>query len=111
MVFAQDQIEELKRFFPDVLAAQEGGITYLFLRDAALPSGCNPGRMDLLLCPAERDGYPSRLYFSEKVSCRTNLNWNGNVRVLERQWSAFSWKVLDGLRLLQMVQEHLRALR
>lgn len=111
MPFPEEQIAELKAFYREILAAQEGGITYLLLRDAGLPNGCTPPRMDLLLCPFDRDGYPSRLYFADRVQCRAPLNWNGNVRVLERNWSAFSWKVAPGLRLLQMMQEHLRALR
>jgi hypothetical protein len=111
MGFPDDQIEELKRFFPEIQAAQEGGITYLLLRDASLPATCTPARTDLLLCPAERDGYPSRLYFAQRPSSKTGLNWNGNIRLLERQWSAYSWKVAPGLRLVQMVLEHLRALQ
>jgi len=111
MGLPEDQIAELKQFFREIFAATEGGIIYLLLRDAALPSGCMPARMDLLLCPFERDGYPSRLYFAERVQCAKALNWNSGVRVLERNWSAFSWKIAGGLRLLQMVQEHLRALR
>ena len=111
MALPDDQLSELKRFFPEVLAAQEGGITYLLLPATPMPDGCTPASVDILLCPSERDGYPSRLYFAERVQCATNLNWNGNCRVLERNWSAYSWKVETGIRLLQMVQAHLRALR
>jgi hypothetical protein len=111
MSFPEDQVAEVKRFYPDVLAAKDGGITYLVLRDAPLPAGCNPPRMDLLLCPSERDGYTSRLYFAERVTCNNNLNWNGMVRVIERNWHAFSWRVDPGLRLLQMLLAHLGALR
>src|SRR5947209_272789 len=111
MSLPDDQVAELKVFYPEVLSAKEGGITYLLLPSASLPSGCSPLRMDLLLCPFERDGYPSRLYFSERVNCPKGLNWNSGLRVLERNWFAFSWKIAPGLRLLQMVQEHLRALR
>jgi len=111
MAFADDEVEELKQIYPNVVAAGEGGITYICLRDIALPVGCSPARMDVLLCPFEREGYSSRLYFAEQVQSRSSLNWNGTTRVLERNWYAFSWKVVPGLRLLQMVQEHLRPLR
>jgi hypothetical protein len=106
-----DQVAEVKRFYSEIASAREGGITYLLLRDAPLPPRCAPPRMDLLLCPFERDGYSNRLFFAERVQCSKGLNWNGGVRVLERNWYAFSWRVAGGLRLLQMVQEHLRALR
>lgn len=114
MSLPDDEVAELKGFFPDLLAAKEGGITYVLLRNARLPQGCSPSSMDLLLCPAERDGYTSRLYFAERVQAAPTapaLNWNGTCRVLERNWSAFSWKVPGGLRLAQLVQAHLRALR
>ena len=111
MNFPEDQIAELKRYFGELSVAREGGITYLMLQNVTLPGGCTPARMDLLLCPFERDGYPSRLYFAQQVQCAKGLNWNGSVRILERNWFAFSWRVANGLRLLQMVQEHMRALR
>jgi hypothetical protein len=108
----EDQLTELKQFFGEIQTAKEGGITYVFLPGARLPSGCVPQRMDLLLCPMPRDGYESRLYFASHVqSTKSNLNWNGNTRVLERNWVAYSWKIQGGLRLLQMVQAHMQALR
>jgi hypothetical protein len=111
MTLPDDQITELKSVFPNALAAKEGGITYVLLPGARLPPGCVPDTMDLLLCPAERDGYPSRLFFAAQVQSPTGRNWNGNIRVLERNWRAFSWKIQTGLRLLQMLQAHIAALR
>jgi hypothetical protein len=107
----EDELAELKQYYKDVQTAKEGGITYVLLPVALLPSGCVPGNMNLLLCPMPRDGYESRLFFAEPVQCKAGLNWNGNTRVLERNWIAYSWKVQANLRLLQMVQAHLQALR
>jgi hypothetical protein len=111
MTLPEDELTELKKFFSNIQMAKEGGITYLLLPGALLPTGCIPGNMDLLLCPTPRDGYESRLYFAARVQCRASLNWNGNTRVLERNWVAYSWKIQANLRLLQMVQAHLQALR
>lgn len=112
MSLPEDQLVELKQLFVDIQAAKEGGITYILLPGTKLPAGCNPPIMDLLLCPSPRDGYESRLYFAGSVQCsKAGLNWNGNTRVLERNWLAYSWKVPAGLRLAQMVQAHLQALR
>ena len=111
MTLPEDQLDELKRFFSSAACAKEAGITYILLPNAVLPSGCNPGSTDLLLCPAERDGYPSRLYFSAQISSPKQLNWNGSIRVLERNWFAYSWKVEAGLRLAQMIQAHLQAFK
>jgi hypothetical protein len=111
MALTDDELAELKRSYPDVSAATEGGLTYLCLSNVTLPTGCVPAQTDVLLCPFPREGYPSRLYFAERVQCPANLNWNGITRVLERNWYAFSWKIEPQLRLLQMVQAHLLPLR
>jgi len=111
MTLPEDQLQELRTFFPSVACAKEAGITYVFLPNATLPSGCVPASVDLLLCPAPRDGYSSRLYFAEQVSGLKQLNWNGSTRVLERNWFAYSWKIEPGIRLVQMVQAHLQAFR
>jgi hypothetical protein len=106
-----DQLAELKHLFGALQLAKEGGITYVFLPAATMPKGCSPANMDLLLCPTPRDGYESRLYFAGSVQGKTGLNWNGNTRVLERNWVAYSWKTDANLRLAQMIQAHLQALR
>jgi hypothetical protein len=111
--FPRDQLDELKQLHGDVLRAEEGGFTLLFLPQLALPETCTPSRVDALLCPMPRDGYSSRLFFAEKPSSPRSLNWNGTARILERNWYAFSWRfeASGTLRLAQLVQMHLRGLR
>lgn len=112
MAFASDQVEELKRLFPNVQRSEEGGCIYFLLPQLRLPERCTPASTDALFCPTARDGYPSRLFFAEQVQCSTKLNWNANgVRIVERNWHAFSWKVNPNLRLAQMVAAHLKAFR
>jgi hypothetical protein len=113
MTFPQDQVEELKMLYGKVLQATEGGFDFFLLPQLALPDGCAPERVDALLCPMPRDGYTSRLFFSEKPSSRPTPNWNGQMRLLERTWHAFSWRINAPapLRLAQLVQTHLRGLR
>ncbi|MGC4033249.1 MAG: hypothetical protein QM754_16255 [Tepidisphaeraceae bacterium] len=112
MSFPEDQIVELKALYPGLTRFAEAGTTYLLLPAAKLPDGCSPERTDLLLCPTARDGYPSRLFFAERVECGKSLNWNGNARIVERNWQAYSWKVnRNDLRLAQLVTSHLRALQ
>ena len=110
---ACNQIDELKGLCTELLAADEGGTGFLLLRDAILPPACVPAKLDLLLCPAQRDGYESRLFFAEKPSCTKALNWSGPVRILDRNWWVYSWKIPNGcrLRLAQMVSTHLAAMR
>ena len=113
MNIPQEQIEELKRTFGNVQYGEEGGFIFFLILSLLLPEGCEPKMVDVLLCPVPRDGYPSRLFFSEAIKTPTPRNWNTqNVRILERNWWAFSWKLEHtDLRLIQLVSAHLRGLR
>ncbi len=112
MGFPEDQVRELKELCQEVRQAAEGGLPYFLLPNFAIPEGCHPSSLDLLLCAAPRDGYNSRLFFAQQVSSRKSLNWNAQgMRILERNWWAYSWKTRDGLRLAQMFAAHLDALR
>jgi len=107
-----DEITELKAITPNIQLYQEAGVPYLLIPELVLPTGCHPERTDALLCPAPRDGYPSRLFFSERINSLRPCNWNANgVRIIERNWHAFSWKVNGTLRLAQLLAAHLRALQ
>lgn len=108
-----DQIEEL-RLLGKPQQAQEGGAIFILISQLRMPPGCVPECADVLLCPSPRDGYTSRLFFSQQVQKPAGAppNWNGSVRILERTWYAFSWRMpAQPLRLAQMVLEHLRGLR
>ena len=111
-MYPEDQIAELKEFCPEIKLASEGSIEYLLMPALTLPEGCTPPTVDALLCPAARDGYPSRLYFAQQIVTKTPRNWNGqNVRILERNWFAYSWKIRPGLRLAQTLLAHMEAIR
>ena len=109
-MFEKDQVDELKKMFPDVQACTESGYTFFMIPKYNLPQGCIPEVVDLLFCPQPRDGYNSRLFFSEKVQTARQLNWNGSCRILERNWFAFSWRIASNMRLAQMLATHLRGL-
>ena len=117
MPLPPDQLNELRKFYLDAREASEANVPYVLISQAPMPEGCTPRTMDVLLCPQEQNGYPTRLYFDSRVECPAkpgrNLNWNGTARILERNWSMLSWRVPDGTkqRLVQMVQSHLEALR
>lgn len=112
MVLVPDEVEELKQIYGEIARADEGGLVYLLIKGLHLPAGCAPPSSDALLRPMQRDGYDSRLYFASQIQSPTPRNWNGQVRILDRNWFAFSWKLnASGLRLAQMVQMHLQGLR
>jgi len=106
------EVEELKAICPEVMTSTEGGVTYYLLKGLVLPEGCTPPNVDALLCPSPRDGYPSRLFFAQMISSRKAQNWNSqNVRILDRNWFAYSWRLdAPGQRLAQMLANHMRAL-
>jgi hypothetical protein len=111
MDFPQDQIDELKQIAPSLNIAEEGGYTFILIEKLKLPDHCSPTEIDALLCPTPRDGYHSRLFFSSMVTGGPQRNWNGNIRVLGKNWHAVSWRTKEGLRLAQMLMIHLNALR
>ena len=111
MNYPQDQIEELKRCCTSVSLCSEGGYNYFLLEGLALPEGCSPSSCDGLLCPTDHSGYPARLFFSAQVQGRYARNWNGHVRILERNWYGFSWRLQNAnYRLADLVIEFLSGL-
>jgi hypothetical protein len=108
----EDMIQELKLLCPAAKQAMEGGIDYVLLPSLSLPNGCNPSTVDCLLSLGARDGYENRLFFAQMIQSSQARNWNGqNVRILERNWFAYSWKVPGGLRPIEILAGHLQALR
>lgn len=113
MSIGDDELRELLRQYPELEEGKEAGVTYYLIPGLRLPEGCTPDRVDALLCPTGRDGYPSRLFLDKTVTCRTNPYWNAsNVRILERNWFAVSWMLkTTNLRLAQLLAAHLEAFR
>ncbi|KAB7725507.1 hypothetical protein F5984_26060 [Rudanella paleaurantiibacter] len=111
MIFSEEEIHELKTIAPNLSVAQEGGYTYILICGLLLPDGCQPAVADALLCSLPREGYNSRLFFSEQIAGGPTLNWNGNIRVLGRNWYAISWQTQPGLRLAEILSVHLKAFR
>lgn len=111
MAYPQDQLEELLPYCAGIAEHPEGGITYILLEGLVLPAGCTPSPCDALLCPAARDGYAARLFFAHPVTTHHPRNWNGNARILERNWVAYSWNVNNpNVRLVELLRELLGGL-
>jgi len=116
MEFSENQIKELKSIAPNLSIARDGAITYIRIDNLQLPDGCEPPVVNALLCPVQKDGYESSLFFSAQISgypvYNPPRNWNRkDVRILGENWFALSWRVKSGLRLAEMLQIHLSALR
>lgn len=104
-------LDELRALCPAAKKFVEAGGVFYLLPDFALPGKASPARCDMLLCATPRDGYDSRLFFAQKVQGPQQLNWNSEARISERNWFAYSWRTMPGLRPMQQLAVHLRALR
>lgn len=111
MQFPQDQIDELKQIAPILSFIEDGGHSYFLIKQFPLPEGCSPSEMDLLLCPLAHTGYNSRLFFAQAITGCPQRNWNGSLRVLDKNWFAISWNVPVDLRLAETLLVHLNAFR
>lgn len=111
----QEQIEVLKSVYPTLSLMEEGSFNFIQIENLKLPEGCEPRMVKGLLCPMDRDGYPSRLFLSTKVGHRgAGKNWNPATGTLIRgeHWWAVSWKTArPDQTLLEMVLDHLGAFR
>lgn len=111
--YSPEQVEELKEYCQTLKAFSEGGIPYFLLENAQLPAGCSPEKCDLLLRPIQGlDGYAARLFFSQRITTPSTLNWNtANAYIGTRSWMAFSWRVTNpNLTLAENLREYLSAL-
>lgn len=90
---------------------KEGEKSYFLLPDLDMPEGCIPKKLDALLCPFERDGYHTTLFFSQQITGCPVRNWNRIDRILDRTWYAISWNFNSNRRLVQIIRSHLDAFR
>lgn len=109
--------EELRAICPGAEDLTEGGLRFVYLSQLALPPKATPEKVDALLCLDRHGSYPTRLFFATQVARNPAatgpaLNWNGNVRILERNWVAFSWDhVQNTQHPVSILTAHLDALR
>ena len=109
---SEPAVQELELLCAGAKAYTEFDRRYILLPQLRLPDGCTPSQSDALLCLDARDGYPTRLFFSQQVSCKNPLNWNGqNVLILQRNWFAYSWNYVASGRPMEVLAQHLKALQ
>ena len=104
-------LTEVKRFSSDASSFTESGLRYVHLPGLALPRGCTPLKADALLCVDGRDGYPTRLFFAERIATTArSLNWHMTVTVAGTLWHAFSWTGVPSGEPVAVLLGHLNAL-
>jgi len=90
----------------------DAGQRYVHVPTLRLPEGCTRDVLATLVCMDTRDGYPTRLFFSEQFSTTARaLNWTAPVAIGGQTWYAFSWKdVPSSTRPVEVLIGHLAAL-
>ena len=111
MPFPADQIDALRPYCEKISTFAERNVEYLRFLKLRLPDGCTPVVVDALLCPSECDGYPSRLFVAEEISCSYSRNWNvSDRRIGETNWKAVSWRITpEAKTLVEKLKAHLTA--
>ena len=106
------EIAELNQLCAGAKVMTEADSVYVFMPALKLPKGCTPATIDALLrIKSPLTDYPTRLFFTSAFASPKAVNWTPAVVILQRQWTAYSWKDIQPDRpLIELVAEHLRAL-
>lgn len=106
------ELAPLKRLSAKADRWSEGGKVLIFLPSLQFEAKGKPVVRDALLWPHERDGYPSRLFLSERAPSHQALNWNLSFNLQGREWQSWSWKdVPNTIPLSGILAGHLRAFK
>lgn len=104
------ELAPLKRLSPELDRWSEGGKTLVFLPSLQFEAQGKTVTRNALLWPHDRDGYPSRLFLSERAPSRQALNWNQSFSLGGHEWQSWSWKdVPNTTPLSAILAGHLRA--
>ena len=105
-----EDMAEVKRLCLEAKEMGEGGRVYVHLPDLILPDGCQPSKVDALLCLSEHSGYTTRLFLSQPVPSR-GVNWTEHS-IFGRKWHTWSFNTVSAsLRPMQILAAHLRGLK
>lgn len=103
-------LTHIKRFSPEATSFMEAGLRYIHLPKLKLPEECTPDVDDALMCIDQREGYPTRLFFSKPITTKARpLNWHMTVTVAGTVWHAFSWNYVQSTTPVEILVGHLRA--
>jgi len=105
-----DQLEEIRAICPGAAPMADGTLTLIHLPALTIQCGGTEATVEALLCLSSHDGYPSRLFISQRLAAG-KLNWQTAV-VLGRTWHTWSWQgVSAGQRPAQVLAQLLMAFR
>ena len=106
----EEQLAGLRQLCKEPELRVEGGISYVVLAQIKVTVAGSVRVVDALLCAGAHNGYTTRLFLSQPFPERA-ANWSQWV-IFGRNWHTWSWQnVPADIPWIQMVLEHLRALR
>jgi len=101
--------DKFRALYPSLEVWREGGVDAAFVPLLKVIAAGATHEVQILLWPNARDGYPSRLFVSEKLPGARANNWN-SFAICGRTWWACSWSGVQAtLPLAEMLANHLRA--
>jgi hypothetical protein len=107
MEINQEFLAELLGFYPDAAKYTEGGLLYVHLPTFTLPNDEVVGAL-LLLNGA--GSYTTRLFLPKQIVGKGS-NWSQH-QILNKEWWTWSWKdVPSNIRYMEILANHVRALR
>ena len=107
MEIDKEHMAELRRTYPDAKEYTEGGLLYIHFPKFALPSG---GVVEALLLLNGANPYTTRFFLPNQVVGK-GPNWTEH-QILNKKWWTWSWKDIPGdIRYMEILSNHLRALR
>ena len=98
---------ELQAYYPDAKDFVDGGMLYVHFPSLTLP---NDTVVEALLLLTGSAPYTTRLFLSAQVPGKGS-NWSQHV-ILTKTWWTWSWKdVPSDIRYVEMLANHMSALR
>jgi hypothetical protein len=106
----EDELEELLALCEGAKPFTDGPLQLIHLLRLQIPNGSDQFVVpEALLCLTDHEGYPSRLFLSERPP--NSLNWS-TITVLGRAWHKWSWQgVSNRQRPAQILAQLLKAFR
>jgi hypothetical protein len=105
-----EELAEIQTVSPGATEMREAGQVYIHLPTLALPEGCEPNRLEALLCLSSHSGYSTRLFLSQPIPAR-GKNWTSHC-IFAKGWHTWSWNnVPANIPPIEILVEHLRGLQ
>jgi hypothetical protein len=110
MVVPEDQLAELRTICDEAKPLTDGPLQLIHLTHLSIPVGDQTFIVpEALLCLSSHEGYPTRLFLSERPP--KPLNWSV-LTVLGRAWHKWSWQgVVSNQGPAQILAQLLKAFR